>query len=64
MKYKIYRLVTNDFNDECTSKRLIQDEDGEYFEFDTIEEAHKFIKVHGNRHCNYTILPYIYLEDW
>jgi len=63
MKYKIYRLVADSFNDDGTIKRLIQDEEFEYLEFDTIEEAHKFINAHGDIHCNYTILPYIYLED-
>ena len=61
MKYKIYILVSNGNDKGSTIKRVIEDSEFEYNEFDTIEEAYEAIKNRGNDYCNYTILPYIYL---
>ena len=61
MKYKIYILVTNGNDKGSTIKRVIEDNEFEYEEFDTMEDAYEAIKNRGNDYRNYTILPYIYL---
>jgi hypothetical protein len=60
MKYKIYILKRQaDYKDNV--KKVIEDEEFEYEEFDTTEDAYEAIKARGTDYCNYTILPYIYL---
>ena len=61
MKYKIYILVSNGNDKGSTIKRVIEENEFEYDEFDTIEQAYEAIKNRANNYRNYTILPYIYL---
>lgn len=63
MKYKIYRLASNGITDFGFGKQLILDEEFEYEEFDTIEEAISTIERRGERYIHYTVLPYIYFQN-
>lgn len=62
MKYKIYRIVGNGYN-EGSIKMVIEDSEFEFEVYDSIEEAVKELEQRGEKYTNYTILPHIFLND-
>ena len=56
MKYKIYVVQTNDYNNPIS---FFEPKWGFNNEFDSIEEAYAYLSKYGDDFINYTILPHI-----